>query len=344
MNFESDLAHIIKRQFDEHNIVYKAALDALSLTARYLEMLNRRIVPIPRKVHFSEEIQDSLGALRRKADMEQRKEVADAWGTVFFIRNLLTQGKDVNGFLGTGINHATGRMSEDGLLWDFGMHHFHLNRQPHKKEQFRQKGFLGRSDDLLFTIITQEHAYFVDIRPHPNRQNLGWVRQDLLKIVHSNWPALIESSVLRGVKGTVLTDEEKQELRRKNTNHAAHLGGSAVAPLGGGTMSDGSSLLCRVWALKLLRVIKDHQCYFDSQPAELRSGLEAKGIELDGRMEFELVLVDSVTPSAEVTASLTEDKCLSRDLYQMGFMVVEATTRAPIAVSLERPALPTLTD
>ncbi len=335
MNFESDLAHIIKRQFDEHNIVYKAALDVRSLTARYLEMLNRRIVPIPRKVHFSEEIHDSLGALRRKADMEQRKAAADAWGAVFLIRHLLVEGKNVNCFLSTRIVHAAGRMSKDGLLWDFGMHHFHLNRQPHKKENFSQRGFLNRSADVLFTIITQEHAYFVDIRPHPNRQNLGWVRQDLLNIVHSNWPELIESNMLRGVKGTVLTDEDKQELRRKNTNHAAYLGGNAVAPLGGGTMADGSSLLCRVWALKLLHAIKDHQCYFDSQPAELRSGLEAKGIELDGRMEFELVLADSVTPSAEVTASLTEDKCLSRDLYQMGFVVVEATTRAPIAVSLE---------
>ena len=117
MNFESDLAHNIKRQFDEHNIVYKAALDVRSLTARYLEMLNRRIVPIPRKVHFSEEIHDSLGALRRKADMEQRKAAADAWGAVFLIRHLLVEGKNVNCFLSTRIDHAAGRMSKDGLLW-----------------------------------------------------------------------------------------------------------------------------------------------------------------------------------------------------------------------------------
>ena len=98
MNFESDLEDIIKRQFDEHNIFYEDDLDVFSLAARYLEMLNRRIVPIPRKVYFSEEIHDSLGALRRKADMEQRKATADAWGTVFFIRYLLGRAKTLMAF------------------------------------------------------------------------------------------------------------------------------------------------------------------------------------------------------------------------------------------------------
>ena len=330
MSFKSDLADIVKQQFDKTGIRYDDNMDVCGLAACYLEMLNRRVVLIPRKVHFSEEIHNSLGSLRREADVGQRKKAADAWSALFLIRHLLTEGKNVNGFLSTRIDSATGKRSRDGLLWDFGMHHFHLSRALEPSGDF-----VKRSDYLLFAIITQEHAYFVDVRPHCDPQNLGWVRQELLKIVHLNWPELIESNVLRGVKGDVLTDEQKKELRRKNTNHVAELGGKAVAPLGGGMMTDGSSALCRRWAAKLMHEIRRHQACFDTQPSDLRSALEDKGLGKAGEMEFELVLLDGLNPSDELIDSLKEDKCLSRDLCRMGFAIVEATPRSPIVVSLE---------
>ena len=328
VSFKSDLADIVKQQFDKTSICYDDNMDVCGLAACYLEMLNRRIVPIPREVYFSEEIHNSLGSLRRKADMEQRGKTAEAWTALFLIRHLLTEGKDVNGFLSKRIDSATGKRSRDELLWDFGMHHLHLSRALELSGDF-----VKRSDYLLFAIITQEHAYFVDVRPHRDPQKLGWVRQELLKIVHLNWPELIEPNVLRGVKGAVVTDEQKKELRRKNTNHVPELGGNAVAPLGGGTMGDGSSLVCRWLAQKLLHEISCHQDRFDTQPSDLRSALEDKGLGKAGEMEFELVLLDGLNPSDELIDSLREDQCLSRDLCQMGFAVVERTTRLPIVVS-----------
>ena len=243
VNFESDLAHIIKREFDEHNIFYEENLDIRSLAARYFEMLNRRIARIPRTVRFSAEIHNSLGKLRRQADTERKVALADAWEAVFLIRHLLVEGENVNAFLSKNILYTTnedmkkdrlrrkkGCKSIDGLLWDFGMHHFHLSKE------VEQSGFIKRSAYLLFALVTQEVVYFVDVRRHDDP--LAWVRQDLLRIVHSNWPELVEANVLRGVKGTVLTDEEKQELRRKNTNNVAQFGENAFASLGGGMMSD----------------------------------------------------------------------------------------------------------
>ena len=326
MTFESDLALIIKQQFDKVGISYKDNLDVCTLAARYFEMLHRRIVPMPRRVQFSEEIHDSLGKLRQEADMEHQEQAADAWGCVFLIRHLLAEGGNVTGFLSKNVNSL---ISRDGLLWDYGMHHFHLS------QEVEESGFGKRSDYLLFAIVTKEDAYFVDVRLHPQLGDLGWVRQDLLRVVLLNWPELVESRILPGVEGTALTDEGKQELRRKNCNHIAQLGNNAIAPTGGGTMADGSSSLCRWWALKLMHEIKHLQQYFDSQPAELRSRLEVMGVEISGRMKFELVLLDSLNPSTEVIASLTANQCLSSDLCRMGFAIVEANTRSPIMVSLE---------
>ena len=327
-NLEFDLGQIIRRQFDRENIAYDHEADAGVLATRYLEMLNRRVLPVPRTVHFSAEIHDSLGALARKASLEHRDEAADAWRTVFVIRDSLTEGSNVNGFLSTGIGHASGRMSRDGLLWDYGMHHFHLSRKPHKNEKQRRAGFVRRSSYLLFSILTHDDAYFVDVRPHPNPQDLGWFRQDLLTIVRSNWPELIHPHVLRGVKGDVLTDEEKAELRKKNINHVAELNGTAVAPLGGGTMADGSSTLCTLWVDRLLDEIRLHQEYFDGQPAELQAALGDKGVGLVGEMNFDLVLCDGLNLSDELVASLR-----SQELWHMGFLVVERTTQLPVIVS-----------
>ena len=326
MSFESDLADIIKQQFNNVGIRYEDNVDVGFLSARYFEMLTRRITPNPRTVHFSDELHDSLGNLAQEPNAKRQDNALVAWGAVFLIRHLLVKGDNVTGFLSKNVNCLTSR---DGLLWDFGMHHFHLN----KKVEI--SGFVKRSDYLLFAIITQEHAYFVDVRSHRDPQNLEWDRQELLKTVHSNWPELIDANILQGVKGTVLTDEEKHELRRKNANHVAEISGNAIAPIGGGTAADGSSLKCRWWAMKLLYEATQHQLYFDSQPQELRSVLEAKGIKIAEKMEFELVLLDGLDPSNELIDSLKEDQCLSRDLCQMGLAVVEATTRAPIVVSLE---------
>ena len=319
MNFESDLAHIIEQQFDEDNIFYEDNLDVSSLAARYLEMLNRRITPIPRKAHFSEEIHKSLGKLRQQADTEQREAAADAWGAVFLIRHLLVEGKNVNCFLSKRIESATGERSIDPLLWDFGMHHFHLSKE------VEQDGFVERSDYLLFAIIAQEDVYFVDVRPHCD--SLVWFRQDLLKIVYSNWPELIESKIIRGVKGTVLTDEEKQNLRRKNLNTAAQIGDNAIAPMGGGITTAGTSTLCQILADKFLNEIGECQSYLGTQPAEVKAALQDKGINIDGDMEFKLVLLDSLGWSDEMVRSLRGS------LHRTGVGIVEVTTRTFIDLS-----------
>ncbi|MCY4386917.1 MAG: hypothetical protein OXC18_07395 [Desulfurellaceae bacterium] len=335
MNFKSDLEQIIKEQFDINDISYEANMDVGRLAARYFEMLNRLIVPSPRNVVFSEEIHDSLGRLARETEAEEREKVLEAWRAIFLIRLLLEEGKNVNGFLSTRIKSATGEKSKDGLLWDFGMHHFHLSTK------YESSGFVERSGYLLYAVITQEGAYFVDIGPHrdPRGQGREWVRQDLLRIVHSNWPELIESHVLRGLTGSVLTDEEKWNLRKKNANHVTDLGGKAVLPIGGGTTSDGSSLACRMWASRLLHEIDHQQRYFDEHQGEVRSQLEASGTKIAVELDFQLVLLDSLNPPTALSDSLREDRCLSRDLCRMGFVIVETTTRWPI-VLFDRRVIP----
>lgn len=328
MNFEADLVEIVKSHLADTCISYDEDGDADYFAARYCEMQIRRIVPAPRTVHFSDELHDSLGGLAREADAKHRDKALEAWRSVFCLLHLFEAGRSVLPFLSTSICDADPSRS-DGLLWDYGMHHFHLSRN------FDNQEFVPRSDYLLFAIVAESDVYFVDVMPHQDQEGLQWVRQDLLKIVHVNWPEITCSHELRGFTGSKVTDLQKKELRRKHINSATELGGKAIAPIGWGTMGDGHSTWCRFWGDKLLHELKIHSDYFQGMPTELRTGLLSHGLNVPGGIEFKLVLLDSLGRTEELVELLGKQNCLSRDLSGMGFAVVETTTSSPVVVSLD---------
>ena len=296
MTFHSDLSRLIRGQFDKHGISYDCLMPLDRLTARYFEMCMRRIQPGPRRVHFSDETHVSLGELscQEKDD-------------TFRLRQLLVDGDNVNGFLTRTIRRAAGF---DGLLWHYGMHHFHLGREPDKD------GFVERSGYLLFAIVAPLDAYFVDVRRHPARRGIGWVSQDLPRIVHSNWPKLIEKSVLNGVSGVDLTDEQMQELRRKNCSYAMNIDGRVIAPLLYGTAGDGSSMLCTMRASRLMNKLRYYAEVLRNEEARnaVVQDMRARGIDVGPTLECELALLEDLT---------------------LAFAIVDKKTKSPIEMVLK---------
>lgn len=324
MDFLADLTLIVRECFREDGIEYCGNGDPRELAALYFETRIRRIIPRPRKVHFSIEIHSSLGRLVRETDPDRKQKALEAWRAVFTLRDCFVNGEEVTRFLSKQVTKAAGK---DGMLWDFGMHHFHLCRQLEDSETF-----VERSDYLLFAIIAENAAFFVDIRSHHDPEGLGWVRQELLRIAHSNWPVLLKCRELRGITGQTVTNQQKQLLRQRNLNHATELGGKAIAPIGWGVTAAGSSALCRVLGDRLIHEIKRHEEYFRGQPPEVRRALEESGAAVAQRIEFRLARIDSPSQSIEVLEGLRAHQGLSKDLCGMGFAVVEATTRTAVLV------------
>ena len=323
MSLESDLSRLIRDQFDKNGISYKRSMPLERLTARYLEMTERLIQPVPRDVHFSDQIYTTLGGLSREGESDSS--ARDAWGMVFGLRQHLVDGVNVNAFLSKNTRNADGW---DGLLWTYGMHHFHLGRETDKD------GFVKRSKLLLFAIVTPTDAHFVDVRPHPPKDGIGWVSQELLQIVHSSWPNLIEANVLHGVSGDELTDEEMQELRRKNTNYAMNIDGKAIAPLRGGIAGDGSSVLCTFSAISLLKELRYHEEVLRDEEVRqaVAEDLRRKGHDVESALEFELAILEELAPAPELVAALTAEGCISRDLCRRGFAIAETRSRSPIVI------------
>ena len=78
VDFTSDPAGIIREQFAKSGANCDKRMQARGRAASYREMLNRRIYPGPRRVHFSKHLPESLGCLRRETDTNQQKKAADA--------------------------------------------------------------------------------------------------------------------------------------------------------------------------------------------------------------------------------------------------------------------------
>ena len=325
MDFLSDLKLAIVSEFQRQGISFPESADLDHLASRYLEMRIRRIEPVPRKVHFSEEIRDSLGTLSRETDPKVRGKALEAKGTVFYLRHLFESGDTVMPFLSREVNNTEPK-KPDGLLWDYAMHHLHLSRRDGRH------GFVKGSRWLLFVIVADQDVFFVDVRPHVDPEKFQWVHQDLLDIVHNNWPELTESRVLHGFTARKITNAEKLELRRKNVNVAHQVGGRVIAPLGFGTSGDGHSKLCRFLADKLLHDLEQHQGILDSSSAELRATFVEDGMSEDAEMDFKLVRRAELDMSEDQSAKMSSAEGFSRTLWLHGFVIIETSTRSLIIV------------
>lgn len=164
MSLESDLRDIIIHEFENFGIECNAKdMNVGDLAACYCEMLKRHIAPYPRTVYFSNEIRISLDRLAQETDPTQQKSAWEAWNTTFLLYRLLSKGEDVTRFLSKHIKDSPRKQGiSDKLLWDYGMHHFHLCRDMDPKTP----AFVRGSDYLLFAVIRSDYIYFVDIRRH----------------------------------------------------------------------------------------------------------------------------------------------------------------------------------
>ena len=207
MNFQSDLISIVESYFTKNGIRFENQGTASDFAARYFEMRTRRIDPKPRSVFFSNQIGNSLDRHIHESTKEQREKALQARQAVYDIKHLFESGGDVTPYLSKSIDDSE---RKDEMLWEWGIHHFHLSTERDKSE------FIKRSKYLLFAMIYDDAALFIDVRKHRHPEGLEWVRQDLLEIVQSNWPQIPYSHELIGVKGDVVSNEEKGELRRKN--------------------------------------------------------------------------------------------------------------------------------
>lgn len=124
---------------------------------------------------------------------------------------------------------------KDLLLFDWNIHHLHLSKRK------GCDGFVKRSDFELFVFFTKDTAYLIQIYPH-SKSNL-YSTQEMVKIIHNNWPDLIATNKIQGVLSKKITDADYGSLRKAGVNTFVEVGDETIyGVIGGGYATDKSSV------------------------------------------------------------------------------------------------------
>ena len=176
-NFRADLVAYIDARLKELGFDPSAAGDARASVPQYVMLLIRALRRMP-------------AAVRRRVVRAPEFMVPDGYEAGFqALAHAVERGESLRPWLSTAVADLT---THDGLLDDWGIHHFHLGAAPHG----RRPGFVERTDEVAFAMVRPDAIYFLVATSHnPRRAPLVWTQPLLVDIVHRNWPPLLDTPV-----------------------------------------------------------------------------------------------------------------------------------------------------
>jgi len=263
LDFQRDFINILKNKLKNLGYEIDDKEDPRNICIRYFNLKRRLIKPIPRKILISKEFNCPI---KYNSALE-------------IIKSKIKKGEDLKSYLSKGISNID---YNDSLLNDWGIHHLHLGMILGKG------GFIKRTGAVLLVRFDKNYAYFIDVRRHD-----CWSDQELIHIIHRNWPESIKIFRLRGVISlqTILSDEQIGKLRKAGYNNLVQISeGIVYYSMGMGQTTNGTSLevvrTCHKYFYlmrNLEKHIKDNIEYFISEAKK-------QGISMGNELNFELVI------------------------------------------------------
>lgn len=122
----------------------------------------------------------------------------------------------------------------DSLLNDWGIYHFHLG------STMEDDGFISRTGPVLFGRFDDNNFYFINVMDHGS-----WTKQEMIKVLHENWPTSISSWRLGDIIGLshVPSDHDIHQGRKFGINQLVQIEpGVVYAPIGGGITTAKTSI------------------------------------------------------------------------------------------------------
>jgi hypothetical protein len=189
-----------------------ARLDDRDVRYQYLEARRRRIVDAPRTLQLS-----------REFNCPPEREAG--WQA---LQSKIRNGEDLNPHLSKA--HAS-LFNHDGLLAEWGVHHFHLGVAADRKTP----SYVERTGPLVYAMVTPTQFCAINVYSHGRFED-----SSVLEIIHRNWPHLIHRYCVTGVTAGNWSETERQAFRGKNGNViSATSDGTLYMPISGGVMASG---------------------------------------------------------------------------------------------------------
>lgn len=178
-------------------------------------------------------------------------------------------GDSLKPFRSTGVANLG---NNDGMLNDWGIHHFHMGTQAHPKAQ----GFVSRTGPVVYAMVKEDGLYVLAIDDHGR-----WSDKDLIEIIHANWPKLIASYRVDVVLAQSMSSDEIKAFRAANVNAIVDVSdGTAYMSPGGGNLLSGDSTQARRDGMAFCRTIRSMENEF---LADVAAGTGQNGKHTDDR-------------------------------------------------------------
>ena len=178
----------------------------------------------------------------------------------------------------------------DGLLYDWGIYHFHLGTSLESKS-----GHIQRTGPILFAKVDDTDVYCINVYSH-GKGNQPWAKQEMMKILHNNWPETIRRFKLPdGIKPypdtlPLPTDFEYAALRKEGISTPIFVcDGIAYFSPGGGYMSSGHSAEIVTHCDRVWNTLKKNEIYIKEHITSFVAMIEtATGEPPVGKLYFKL--------------------------------------------------------
>ncbi len=145
----------------------------------------------------------------------------------------ITAGDDLHPHLSKG---AADLSRQDLMFLEWGIYHFHLGVgfDPNNPR------YIARTCNLLYARLTADAAYFIGVFEHG-----AWSSDDLIRVLHDNWPASIQDFRMQGVEGLSqpISSIGRTKLRKAQINSPIEVvPGIVYGSLGGGFALSGDPI------------------------------------------------------------------------------------------------------
>ena len=238
-DFNKDFDEIIAHELTTMGYRLNPAENSEKLRFKYFNLKRRLVSVKPRKIYISKEfycpsnLQIGLNLLITKFE----------------------NGLDVSSHLSKKVSKLKKR---DTLLDDWGIHHFHLGEKLNGK-------FAKRDGPLLFARIEEDRIFFLNIFPHG-----VWSNQQMVRIIHDNWPESIKSYRIKDAIGVLNLpdDQDIVKLRQGGIAYLMEIYPSIVyMPIGGGLCLTGRSA-------EIADIILHYRKFLENKKQQIENNIE----------------------------------------------------------------------
>lgn len=287
MDLCEDYCEMVHSWMKEHGV--QSDKDGEDLWYDFFNLQKKSVSPQKRIVHYSKEF-----ACPSEVEL----------GLKLLVQKF-ENGNDVSLHLS---KDATSPSEFDGLLYDWGIYHFHLGETID-----HQTGRIERTGPVLFAKIDNENVYCINVYSHGKNVQQPWAKQDLLKIIHNNWPQTIAKWKLPdGIELcpesiTLPSDSQYAFLRRSGISTAIFVDkGIAYISPGGGYMSTGHSQEIVLYCQRVHNTLKHCELHIGNSITSLVKQIEEiTGKPVGRRLHFKLIEIDNVLYVEEQQSKIT---------------------------------------